>query len=232
MDIWGAFSPSSIHGHAYFLTIVHDYSRHTWIFLMKSKSEARPLIMQFINMVQIQFNTSIKQIRSYNGKEFLMLDNYKNKGIIHQRTCIETPQQNVVVERKHIHILNVAQAIMFHSHLPKIFWNFIVNRAVFLINKLPSPFTHAKSPYELLYGTTPDYDNIVFDCLVFASTIMQGPQRLDPCASKCIFLGYKHGIKGFIVMNLSTHEISINRNVSFHEQVFPFVPPPNIKSST
>lgn len=39
MDIWPPLSVPSLHGHKYFLTIVDDYTRHTWIFLMKLKSE-------------------------------------------------------------------------------------------------------------------------------------------------------------------------------------------------
>jgi len=41
MDIWGPFSQSSIRGHKYFLTIVDDFSRFTWIVLLKSKGEVR-----------------------------------------------------------------------------------------------------------------------------------------------------------------------------------------------
>jgi len=33
VDIWGPFSIISVHGHKYFLTIVDDFSRYTWIFL-------------------------------------------------------------------------------------------------------------------------------------------------------------------------------------------------------
>ena len=35
IDIWGPASTSSFYGHKFFLTIVDDYSRFTWIFLMK-----------------------------------------------------------------------------------------------------------------------------------------------------------------------------------------------------
>jgi hypothetical protein len=38
-DIWGPIATKSMHNHAFFLTAVDDYSRFTWITLMKHKSE-------------------------------------------------------------------------------------------------------------------------------------------------------------------------------------------------
>lgn len=40
------------------------------------------------------------------------------KGIVHQSSCVETPQQNDTIERKHQHIINVDRAISFHANLP------------------------------------------------------------------------------------------------------------------
>lgn len=40
-DIWGPFHVCSMNGEFYFLTIVDDFSKFTWIHLMKQKSEAR-----------------------------------------------------------------------------------------------------------------------------------------------------------------------------------------------
>jgi hypothetical protein len=89
---------------------------------MKSKSDTRPLLISFITMIQNQFNTMLKHIRNDNGQEFHMLDFFASKGIIHQHSCVETPQQNSVVERKHQHIPNVARVLCFQSHLPIKYW--------------------------------------------------------------------------------------------------------------
>ena len=64
MDIWGPISITSMHGFRYFLTVVDDYYRYVWIFLMKSKHETRNIIDEFITMVQNQFEKTIKCIRS------------------------------------------------------------------------------------------------------------------------------------------------------------------------
>lgn len=82
------------------------------------------------------------------------MDNYfKDKGTLYQNTCIKTPQQNVIAERKHMHVLNVARALMFQCNLPIIFWNFSINHAIFLINMLQSLVINPDSPYELLHGS-------------------------------------------------------------------------------
>ena len=92
MDVWGPFSIPTTVGHRYFLTIVDDASKATWVFLMKVKFEVRPLIISFYNMVNTQFQTPIKSIRTDNALEFNMIYFYTSKGIIHQQSCVYTPQ--------------------------------------------------------------------------------------------------------------------------------------------
>ena len=85
-------------------------------------------------MVETQFEKRVKMIRSDNGPEFMLNEYYFMKGILHQKSCVATPQQNGRVERRHQHILNLARALMFQSMLPKMYWSYAVLHEVYLLN--------------------------------------------------------------------------------------------------
>ena len=87
----------------------------------------------FVIFIQTQFETAIKVIRSDNGTEFFITNSFINKGIMHQTSCVNTPQQNSIVERKHGHLLNVARALMIQSHLFKIYWSYYVIHVAHII---------------------------------------------------------------------------------------------------
>lgn len=117
MDIWGPYSTTSVHGHRYFLTIVDDYSRFTWLILLKGKYEVQQAVQDFVLMIENQLEKKVQKIRSDNGPKFSLPKFYASKGIIHQKSCVSTPQQNARVERKHQHILNVARGLLFPRKL-------------------------------------------------------------------------------------------------------------------
>lgn len=71
-DVWGPFSTASSSGAYYFLTIVDDYTRCTWLYLMKTKTKMD--LCPFHDLVKNQFNFDIKMVRCNNGTEFLVKD--------------------------------------------------------------------------------------------------------------------------------------------------------------
>lgn len=122
INIWGPFSVPSIEGYKYFLTIVDDHTRVTWIYLLRTKDEVLRVFSEFIAMVETQYKTKVQGVRSDNAKELMFTDLYRSKGIKSFHSCPETPQQNSVVERKRQHILNLARALVFQSKLSLEYW--------------------------------------------------------------------------------------------------------------
>ncbi|WVZ01920.1 hypothetical protein V8G54_022726 [Vigna mungo] len=166
------------------------------------------------------------------GKPVILQNMFSSKGIIHQTTCVETPEQNGVVERKHQHILNIARALLFHSHLPLAFWCYAAKHAVFLINQMPTPVLQNETPHERLHGSPCDLSLLrVFGCLCYANTITSQRKKFDDRAIPGIFLGFKKHTKGYLFLNLKNHKIEISRNVVFHENTFPYHNTPKTDNS-
>ena len=59
-DVWEPSSVSSIGGSRYFVVFVDDYSRYSWIFNMKHRSELLQAYSNFAKMVETQFSKRIK----------------------------------------------------------------------------------------------------------------------------------------------------------------------------
>ena len=88
------------------MSFIDDHSRYTWIYFMRLKSEVFAIFQRFYNVVQTQFKKAIKILKSNSGGEFMSHDFsafLSDKGILHQKSCLHTPQQNEIAERKNRH---------------------------------------------------------------------------------------------------------------------------------
>lgn len=101
MDIWGPFSVSTIEGYSYILTIVDDHTRVTCVYLLRRKDEVLTVFPEFIQMIEVQYKTMVKSVYSDNDPELKFTEFFKRKGIVAYLPCPETPEKNLVVERKH-----------------------------------------------------------------------------------------------------------------------------------
>lgn len=225
LDVWGPYKVSSREGYKYFLTVVDDYTRAVWLFLLKGKHEVLDHVEMFYKLLKTQFDKSVKVFRSDNGTEFInkSFESFTvSNGIIHQTSCVYTPQQNGIVERKHRHLLNVARSLMFQGGLPLNMWSECVLTSTYLINRLPTAVLNGKSPYELIYNTQPNLSHLKsFGCLCFA-TILNNKDKFSSRSEKCVFVGYSFNKKGYKLYSLDNKCMIFSRDVKFYETVYPF----------
>ncbi|GJT48931.1 putative RNA-directed DNA polymerase [Tanacetum coccineum] len=187
LDVWGPYKVVSREGFRYFLSIVDDYSRSVWVYMLKTKDEVFQMFVSFYKLVLTQFDKKVKIVRSDNGTEFInhkMSDFFNEMGILHQTTCAYTPQHNGIAERKHRHLLNVARSLMFQGGIPLKFWSDCVLTAVYLINRLPSSVLNDKSPFSIVYNREPNLSHLrSFGCLCYATIVKES----DKFSNKFIF---------------------------------------------
>ena len=69
IDVWGPSHISSLHGYKWFVTFIDDFSRTTWVYLMKEKSDVFSIFKNFHKMICTQFSTVVKIVRSDRGGE-------------------------------------------------------------------------------------------------------------------------------------------------------------------
>ena len=91
---------------------------------MKEKSEVGQIFQNFNSMIQTQFQNKIQVLKTDNAKEYfksILGSCLMSQGIVHLSSCVDTPQQNGIAERKNRHLLEVARFLMFSTHVPKHF---------------------------------------------------------------------------------------------------------------
>ena len=194
-DVWGPFRSTSTLGFRYFVTFIDDYSRCTWLFLMKTRVELFSIFQKFHAKIHTQFNTSIRILRSDNAKEYFSMSFssfMSSHGILHQSSCAYTPQHIGVVERKNRHLVETARTLLLHHKVPHRFWGDAILAACYLINRMPASILHDQIPHSILLPTQPlvYLPPRVFGCVCFVHILTPGQDKLSAKATKCVFLGY------------------------------------------
>jgi transposase InsO family protein len=136
MDLFGLIAYISIDGSKYYLVIVDDYSRFTWVFFLQEKYQTQETLKRFLRQAQNEFGLRIKKIRSDNGMEFKnsQIEGFLEEGIKHEFSSPYTPQQNGVVESKNRTLLDMARTMLDEYKTLDWFWAETINTACYSIN--------------------------------------------------------------------------------------------------
>ena len=158
MDLFGPPSHESLGGKKYSMVIVDDYSRYTWVFFFKKKSETQEMFIKFSNEVQRQHDKKILAIRSDNGTEFknnTMDEVLGEDDIRHQYSAAYTPQQNDVTERKNQTLMDMARSMLAEFNSPYNFWAEAISTTCHASNRLYIQRKLNMTPYDILTSNKP-----------------------------------------------------------------------------
>ena len=162
-DLWGPSRVLSLGGARYFLSLIDDYSRRVWVYILKNKNDAFEAFVKWKSLVETQTERKIKKLRTDNGLEFCdgVFNMYCSKhGIDRHHTVRDTPQQNGIAERMNRTIMEKVRCMLSSSGLSKQFWAEAVITACYLINRSPSSANDMKTPMEAWCGSPGSYENL------------------------------------------------------------------------
>lgn len=124
-DVWGPAPAVSIDNFRYYIALVDDYTRLTWLYPLYNKSGVFSVFCLFEKLVERQFGARIKCIQTDGGGEFTshQFRNHLsyNYGILHNISWPHTLAQNGLVERGHRIIVETGLSLLFHSKVPNEF---------------------------------------------------------------------------------------------------------------
>ncbi|GJV51416.1 retrovirus-related pol polyprotein from transposon TNT 1-94 [Tanacetum coccineum] len=160
----------------------------------RSKDEAPEFIIKFLKMIQVYLNTTVKNIRTDNGIEFVnqtMRSYYEDVDISHETSVACTPQQNSAE---------------------------VVATACYTENRSLIRLHHGKTPYELMHDRKPDLSYLhVFDALCYLTNDSEDLGKLKAKADVGIFIRYAPAKKAYWIYNKRTRRIMETIHVDFDE---------------
>jgi transposase InsO family protein len=222
-DLCGPLSSPSFSGCKYFLTFIDDFSRRTWVYFLKLKSEVFDKFLAYKALVEKQSGHQIQKLRTDNGGEYVN-NNFTSycttQGIQMQHTVPYTPQQNGVVERKNRTLKEMANCMIQSKGLSLKYWAEAINCANYIVNRTPTKALKNITPEEAWTKIKPDVSHFrVFGSIAWAHIPDEKRKALQPKSEKCIFVGYSEDVKGYRLLQPHCNEIILRRDVKFDENL-------------
>jgi hypothetical protein len=220
-NVCETMSEKSLSGCEYYLTFIDEYSRKTWIYFLKTKSEVFKRFQEFRALVENQFGKRIKVLRSDNGGEYSstqFIDFCAQHGIKSQMTVPYNPQQNGVAERKNQAITNAVRSMLHDQSLPLYLWAEANATAIYLQNRSPHRILEKMTPKEAFTGRRPNVEHIrIFGCLTYSHVPSEKSTKLDPTGQQGILVGYSEVSKAYHIYIPSLRRVVVRRDVRFEK---------------
>ena len=204
-DVWGP-AVETVGRKKYYVSFIDDFSKFTWVYLIKHKSEVFQKFHDFQNLVERQFDRKILALQTDWGGEYEKLNSfffYQNRNF---SSCfLSAHQQNGSAERKHRHIVEVGLSLLAQACMPLKFWDEAFLAATYLINRMPSKVINFGTPLTRLFCETPNnLSLLIFGCACWPNLRPYNTHKIQFRSKQCAFLGYSNLHKGYKCLDIST----------------------------
>lgn len=239
IDICGPIEPISHRGFRYVLLITDKFSRSSFDYPLRSKSEASECFIDFDKKLYNQRGYHVSLLRADNEFRTNKLAAYsKEHGITQQYIVPYESQQHGLAERMNLTLFNPVRAILYETELLKKYWCELVATTIYTRNRSVNSHNKSITPWELWSNTKPAGNylravgSICYSYITLPYRQQTGFTKLSDRATKCRFLGYSTDSKSYRLLRLSdsTLIIAAYENVVFPNHT-PTSPPPATTSS-
>ncbi|CAI7912121.1 unnamed protein product [Closterium sp. NIES-54] len=221
-DVCGPMqTPEREKGSKYFITFLDDFSRLSWVTLVKTKDEVAKVFKHWIRYAEREAGAKVKILMSDRGGECMGKDLesfLEYKGITHQLSVAYTPQKNGAADRLNRTLIDLARAMLAHAQLDHTSWGVAVQYASWVKNQMGSKGLEGKSPYFMWTRKVPSVSMArVWGCMMQFKVPDQQLRKLDPKAQWGIFLGVSERSKSWMLWSVADQRVVESRDVVFHE---------------
>ena len=108
-------------GKRYFITFIDDFSRFTYVYLIRNKDESFDMFKRYKTEVENRKDRKIKILRSDRGSKYFPNDFStfcEKHGIIHKSSALYTPQQSGLAKRKNRILVDMVNVMILSAEVP------------------------------------------------------------------------------------------------------------------
>ena len=198
------------------LTLIDHATDYRWTYSLKRKSEAPIKYNEFLR----DSGLKVKVLRIDGAGELskgrLLEQSIEDRTRL-QRTNPHTPEQIGKVGKAQDTATNDAKSMLYDAELTNEFFGYAFDYSVWIRNRLPT--RGGATPFERLTGKKPDLSGArVFGSIAYRHVRKsERNNKLSWNMRKCVFLGFKEGVKGYFLLDAESGRVTTARTVKFDE---------------
>ncbi|RKK17238.1 hypothetical protein BFJ67_g17769, partial [Fusarium oxysporum f. sp. cepae] len=192
-DIAGPFSDEGIDGHRYWACFIDDFTKMTWVFPIRQKSEFGNCFRKLLEQAETPTRRCryLRLDRAGENQADTITLYCENKIIEMIFSATEQHEQNGVAEVANRVLLEKLTTTLIHSGLEKKFWPYVLKSMAYIRNLSPASGRQI-TPYEAWHKEVPDLSHFrVIGSRGFAKMPSAKRKKMDDKTIPCRLLGYQ-----------------------------------------